>query len=117
MMSSTRLTAAITAVVFVFFAVIQVNDEDPLPWVLVYGMTAIFAVLKMFVRLQRAWGLFVASIALLWALCLVPAILVESQFKGTKQEREFLGLVLVSVAMWIVQRLPDFEGNSGRYAE
>lgn len=113
-MSSTRVTAAVIAVVFALFAVIQINDEDPLPWILLYGVTATFAVLKMFVRRRSVWCLVVASIALLWALSLVPAILDESRFTGTELEREFLGLVLVAVAMWIVQGLPDSERNSSK---
>jgi hypothetical protein len=110
-MFSTRLAAAFIVLVFVCFAVIQLNDADPLRWILIYGATAILAVLKMFFRMGSAWHLALAAIASIWALSLLPTIFEYAEFKGTELEREFLGLVLVTVSMWILKKLPSAVGK------
>ena len=38
----------ILAVMFLFFAFLQVDDPDPLLWILVYGAMAVLAILAMF---------------------------------------------------------------------
>ena len=38
----------ILAVLFLFFAFLQVDDPDPLLWILIYGARAVLAVLAMF---------------------------------------------------------------------
>lgn len=38
----------ILAVLFLFFAFLQVDDPDPLLWILIYGAMAVLAVLAMF---------------------------------------------------------------------
>jgi hypothetical protein len=38
----------VLAVLFLFFAFLQVNDPDPLLWILIYGFMAVLAVLAMF---------------------------------------------------------------------
>jgi hypothetical protein len=38
----------ILAVMFLFFAFLQVNDPDPLIWILIYGSMAVVAVMAMF---------------------------------------------------------------------
>lgn len=38
----------ILAVMFLFFAFLQVDDPDPLLWILIYGAMAVLAVLAMF---------------------------------------------------------------------
>ena len=111
-MSPTRVVAAISALVFSAFMVVQFNDVDPLRWILIYGGASVLAVLKMFVRLSRAWYFVLAGIALVWALSLAPAIIENAAFTGTETEREFLGLVLICVGMWILQRLPPARSDS-----
>jgi hypothetical protein len=63
-----RLTNALFALLFTFSVGVQVNDPDPVPWMLVYGSAVGVCVLWHLGRLPRglAWGL--AAGAVLWGV-------------------------------------------------
>lgn len=43
-----RIFNFILAILFLVFAFVQVNDPDPLHWILIYGAMAVLAILAMF---------------------------------------------------------------------
>lgn len=43
-----RILNFILAILFLLFAFVQVNDPDPLHWILIYGAMAVLAILAMF---------------------------------------------------------------------
>lgn len=43
-----RIFNFILAILFLLFAFVQVNDPDPLHWILIYGAMAVLAILAMF---------------------------------------------------------------------
>jgi hypothetical protein len=43
-----RIAAFLLAVMFLVFAFLQVNDPDPVIWILIYGIMAVFSIMAMF---------------------------------------------------------------------
>ena len=43
-----RILNFVLAVMFLFFAFLQVNDPDPLIWIIIYGIMAVLAIFAMF---------------------------------------------------------------------
>lgn len=102
-----RITNRCFAVLFVLSALVQVNDPDPVPWMLVYGAAAVACVLWELGRLPGSaaaalaagagsWGLWVALRTEL-NVPLGSALLDwDMRAAGSKELREGLGLVLVA---------------------
>lgn len=113
------------AAVFLIFAFVQVNDPDPVLWILIYGLMAVACVLAAFGRHYR-----IASLALLvlyagysivylsgvaeWLRSDDKAMLFDDvakmQFRYIEESREFLGL-MICIAVLIMHLL------SGRNAK
>ena len=104
-------------------AALQYNDPDPLAWALIYGAAGGSALLRPASRWSRPACSFVASVALCWALALLPeargvglAQMTESmQAHGGRVEiaREVGGLLLVVLGM-SAGLLADFRARAGR---
>ncbi len=105
-----RLLDAVFALLFVFAAVVQVNDPDPLSWVLIYAAAAWASVLSALGRVTRLLPSGIAAVALLWAATIVPRVVGrvpfgemfrewEMQNAGVEESRELYGLILI--ALWM----------------
>ncbi len=97
---------AVMTVFFIYAAVVQFNDPDPVRWVLIYGVAAVFSGLYLTGRLPKGVPLVVGAAALLWALYLGVRLASrhlffdEHEMAGIVEEgREMLGLLIVAV--WI----------------
>lgn len=104
--------------VFLFFAVVQYNDPDPLLWMLLYGGIAVHFALAALGKLYRPAVWFWLGAALGWAIALGPEFvhwlrmgmpsIVESMKAETpwvELAREFLGLILAAAACgWLLGR-------------
>lgn len=100
----------VMGLVFLFGAVVQYNDPDPVPWIGVYLVSAILS----FVSLRRAlpWWLpsSVAGVSAVWAAIIALGVDPEvyrgmfGQFGmaslDVEEAREALGLVIIAV--WMV---------------
>jgi hypothetical protein len=115
----------VLAVMFLAFAFVQVNDPDPVVWILIYGSMAVVCILAAFQYYSRiALGvLFVAFAA--YAVILFPAFnewlrqadksalfddIAKMQHLYIEETREFLGLiicVLVLVLQLVRSRKPQ----------
>lgn len=102
-----RAACGIAAAIFVYAFVVQLNDVDPLRWMLIYGAAAA-------VSLQRALGdtsghgvsLLVAVSALAWALALLPQARGADGMAAVELWREIGGLLVVGVWMgWTWKRV------------
>jgi len=97
------------ALLFLAFAFVQVNDPDPLLWILIYGNMAVLCILAMFQMHFKTWILATGIIYLVYALYLFPGAwewfqspdrsllfddLAKMQFPYIEETREFLGLVI-----------------------
>ena len=105
-----RVVNSLLAVLFLFGAVVQYNDPDPLPWMAIYLAAALACVLALAGRLPWWWAAVIAVIALAWALTLVPRALPnvrivelfaawEMKSERIEEAREMYGLLLIFISM------------------
>jgi hypothetical protein len=99
--------APIACLLFLLSAAVQWNDPDPLRWILIYATAAMLFGMSMFITIRSFLFVLLAAVAGLWAAILLPDILSTGSFTGTEEEREFLGLALVTIASLIQWRMDD----------
>lgn len=104
-----RILNSILAIMFMVFAFVQVNDPDPILWILVYGAMAAICVMAIFEFYvpKIMWALAVGYI--LYAAILFPGVLqwfnsedrfmifseiAKMQNQYIEEAREFLGLMI-----------------------
>jgi hypothetical protein len=97
------------AVMFLVFASLQLNDPDPITWILIYGTMAVVCVMAAFGFYVR-W-LMIAAFGCygVYAIILFPAVrtwlgspdrsllfdeIAKMQFSYIEESREFLGLLI-----------------------
>jgi len=104
----------ILALLFLVFAFVQVNDPDPILWILIYGNMAVLCVLAMFSMHFKKWILGTGVLYLTYAAFLFPGAwewlqspdrsllfddLAKMQYPYIEETREFLGLVICIAAL------------------
>lgn len=105
-----KLLFLFAALVFIAFAYLNLNDPDPLPWAIAYGVTAVLFALAAFGRADRRIILVIAGAQFLWMCTMIPGMIDWARMgfptiTGSMQAhephievvREFLGL-FISVA-------------------
>lgn len=104
-----RIVNLILAVMFVIFAFVQVNDPDPLIWILIYGLMAAACVLAAFdMYMPKVLAVF-AVILIAYAVYYFPGVsewlrsdkkvllfddIAKMQYPYIEESREFLGLMI-----------------------
>lgn len=94
-------------VLFVFAALVQVNDPDPAAWILIYGLAVVASVLALLRRGHWLVPAAIATLAFVWAATIAPGVLGEVPFLdmfgafemrdiGIEESREMYGLLLVA---------------------
>lgn len=103
----------VLALIFLLFAFVQINDPDPIVWILIYGNMAVLCVLAMFKMRFVYW--LGASIVLysIYAALLVNGAwewlqspdrsllfddIAKMQYPYIEETREFLGLIICITA-------------------
>ncbi len=104
-----KITNFILTLIFLLFAFVQINDPDPIVWILIYGNMAVLCVLAMFKMRFVYW--LGASIVLysIYAALLVNGAwewlqspdhsllfddIAKMQYPYIEETREFLGLLI-----------------------
>lgn len=104
-----RIVNFILAAMFLVFAFVQVNDPDPVIWILIYGTMAVLSIMAIFEYYQRKFliGLLVLFIA--YSFVYIPGIVewlrhdnkadlfddvAKMEHLYIEESREFLGLVI-----------------------
>jgi hypothetical protein len=105
MASGQQRANGIAAVAFTYFAWLQINDPDPLPWIALYGTSAIVCAFAAFGRMHWAVPALLAIGALVWASMLAPeamrdfpgfsALFRWDMKAGGEVLREIMGLLIV----------------------
>ena len=103
-MASRQILSAVVALAFACFAVLQLNDPDPIRWFLIYGSIVVVSVASIFGHVPKLVFAGLAGVAGLWALSLLPGVLSAAALTGTEEERELTGLILVVVASALLAR-------------
>ena len=101
-----KISAVVWTILFVLFAYYQRNDPDPMVWILIYGASALIAVLVYMNKIRRPvlWVAFIALIAgalMLWPSSYEGLFLREdgSYTPAIEEARESLGLLIASISM------------------
>jgi Transmembrane family 220, helix len=106
----------IFAIIFILFAFVQINDPDPVLWIVIYGNMAVLCVLAMFRMRFAYWLLATMVLYSIYAALLVSAAwewlkspdrsllfddLAKMQYPYIEETREFLGLIIcIAVALF-----------------
>jgi hypothetical protein len=109
---SWTLANGIFLLLFVFAAVVQFNDPDPLSWIAIYGIAALVCAMELR-RKTPVWApTAVALIALVWSASIfyrvrdIPfsTLFAEWEMRDVRVEeaREMYGLTIVAVWMIII---------------
>lgn len=108
------------AVVFAVFAYLNLNDPDPVIWVLAYGAVAVLFACAAFGRADRRISGYLALALGTWMLTMAPGMVdwmnlgmpsIASEMKATEPHievvREFLGLLIAVVCLlWLWASTP-----------
>jgi len=110
---SRKIINVVLFVLFLVFAVLQLNDPDPIIWVLVYGLVAIITLVANYKNIPR-WLIGILALALLlYASKHLPSLLEYLKTDNKKElfgemvydkpylegTREFLGLILAVIGL------------------
>lgn len=111
-----KIANFIFALLFLVFAFVQINDPDPILWILIYGNMAVLSILAMFKMHFKYWQLASAAMYLIYAALLVDGAwqwwqspdrsllfdeIAKMQNIYIEETREFLGLVICLVVLLV----------------
>lgn len=104
-----KLLFAFFALMFLAFAALQINDPDPILWILIYGVMAVVSVMAMFNYYNRWLLVGLAVFYLIYMIILFPGLaewlrqddksvlfddVMKMEFPYIEESREFLGLLI-----------------------
>lgn len=105
---------------FLVFAFVQVNDPDPVIWILIYGAMAVISIMAIFEFYPKRVIIGLLVVYTLYSLVYIPGVLewlrqdnkallfddlAKMQFPYIEQAREFLGLfICVAVLLFYTLR-------------
>lgn len=107
MLPRVRIANFLWAAMFVFAAIVQYNDPDPLRWIAIYAAAFLTCLLWETRKLPRAIAIAVALTALGWGAAIAAGIRLSAPFGealtdwgmhagGSEELRESLGLFLIA---------------------
>jgi hypothetical protein len=108
-----KIADALFFLMFAFSVVVQVNDPDPIPWMVMYGAAAVACLLSLGKRLPWQFAVGTGIIALAWAASIAPRVIGQVPFLdmfaefemkdiGVEESREMYGLLLIGGWMSVV---------------
>lgn len=104
-----RIFNFVLAVMFLIFAFVQINDPDPIIWILIYGAMAVVCVMAAFEFYPRKFLIGLAVVYLLYSIYYFPGVqewlqqdrksdifdnLAKMEHSYIEESREFLGLII-----------------------
>jgi hypothetical protein len=101
---------AIMALMFAASVIVQINDPDPIAWMLVYGGAALISGLEVARRARPIPAAAVGLAALMWAATIPQRVVgtvpfadmfggFEMKNQGIEESREMYGLLLIAIWM------------------
>lgn len=99
---------------FMAFAALQVNDPDPVLWILIYGVMAVVSVMAIFDFYNRKLLIGLAVLYAIYMVILFPGVaewfqqddrsvlfddVMKMQYPYIEESREFLGLLICQVVL------------------
>jgi len=104
-----KIVKIFLAILFLLFALVQINDPDPLLWILIYGAMVVVSVMSIFHRYPTGFMIVMASGYLIMTVIYFDGFatwlgssdryllfddLAKMQFPYIEEAREFLGLLI-----------------------
>ena len=104
-----RIVNFLFAVMFLTFAFVQINDPDPVIWILIYGAMAVLSIMAMFEFYPRKFIIGLIILFILYGMVYIPGMLewlrqdnkallfddlAKMQHPYIEEAREFLGLLI-----------------------
>jgi Transmembrane family 220, helix len=104
-----RIVNFLFAAMFLLFAFVQLNDPDPVIWILIYGAMAVLSVMAIFEFYPRKILIGLLVLFLAYSLVYIPGVLewlrqdnksdlfddvAKMQHLYIEEAREFLGLII-----------------------
>lgn len=101
---------------FLFFASLQINDPDPVVWILIYGAMAVVCVMAAFKYYLRWLMIAQAFGYIIYCIILIPGVrewmaspdlwllfddLSTMKYSYIEESREFLGLIICLIVLTI----------------
>jgi hypothetical protein len=108
-----RAADALMLVLFIFGAIVQVNDPDPARWIAVYALAAGACLLSLLRRTHWTLPALLSAVAIGWAATLVPRVVGRVPFRdmfdafemrnvGIEESREMYGLLIIAAWMAVL---------------
>jgi hypothetical protein len=109
-----KIVNFLLAIMFMIFAFLQLNDPDPVLWILIYGVMSVVCILGMFEFYPRKILIGLAIFYSLYSLYYWPGIkewlgrdqkeqlfdnLAKMEHPFIEESREFLGLLICAVVL------------------
>jgi hypothetical protein len=111
-----KIVNLVLAVMFLAFAFVQINDPDPVLWILIYGSMAVICIMAAFNYYQKIAMYFLAAAFAVYAFILIPGMrewlaqdnravlfddIAKMQHPYIEESREFLGLMICLIVLVI----------------
>ena len=111
-----RIVNFLLAAMFVLFAFVQVNDPDPVIWILIYGIMAVFCITAIFEIYPRKFLIGVLVLYTLYGMVYLPGLaewlrhdnkadlfdnIAKMEHLYIEESREFLGLFICVIVLSI----------------
>jgi hypothetical protein len=119
-----KIVNFILAVLFLTFAFVQINDPDPVVWILIYGGMAVICIMAIFEFYVRKVLIVLAVLLAAYSLFFIPGVLewLQNDNKSAlfdevakmehlyiEESREFLGLwICISTLLFYLFRASKF---------
>ncbi|RAW00252.1 transmembrane 220 family protein [Pseudochryseolinea flava] len=109
-----RIVNFLLAIMFLGFAFLQLNDPDPIIWILIYGVMSVFCVMAIFEFYPQKFLIATTAIYILYSLVFVPGVIdwfnsgnrsalfddvAKMEYYYIEEAREFLGLFICIVVL------------------
>ncbi len=109
-----RIVNFILAVMFLLFAFVQINDPDPVIWILIYGAMAVLSIMAIFEFYPTKFMIGLLVLYILYSIVYVPGVLewlrqdnkamlfddvAKMQYPYVEEAREFLGLWICIIVL------------------
>jgi hypothetical protein len=122
-----RIINFVLAVMFLIFAFVQINDPDPVIWILIYGLMAVICIMAIFEFYPRKVLVGLLAIFALYSFVYIPGVIewlktdnkallfddiAKMQYPYIEQAREFLGLLIcIGVLVFHIARAKKKHGR------
>ena len=114
-----KIVNIVLAAMFLLFAFVQINDPDPVLWILIYGSMAVFCVLAAFRYYYKAPMIILFIALAAYSMMLIHGVrewmaqpdrsilfddIAKMQHPYVEEAREFLGIMICEIVL-IIQLL------------